>query len=395
MPHPTLFIAPKHDYRANSGHPWLYSNEVQNFAALKSLPAGTLVNVVTARGEVHGTWFFNPNTLICARQLDKAPDLTPDTAWFVTRFTQAMARREAFFAEPFYRLIHSEGDGLAGLVIDRFDNTFVVQPTTAGMDTLQPMWQAALLEVFPNACLIIRRDNAMRGQEGLADAETEIVGKAPTMPITVKEGGVTYLADLITGQKTGWFYDQRLNRQFMAKLCTGKTVLDMCAHTGGFGLAALHAKAAHVTLVDSSSHALGLADKAIEAANMANNATLFVGDMFEVLEDMAATQKTFEVVMVDPPAFVKNAKQLPTGLKAYAKMARLAGKITAPQGWVCFTSCSHNASADEFQDACCEGLRKAGRTGRLVHSAGAAPDHPIHLHLPTNAYLKFFVFQVD
>lgn len=383
---PQLRVKPREGKRARNGAPWLFSNEIE---MQKTLAPGTIVNVAFDDGRPLGTGLFNPKSLIAVRLVDPALDVALDEAFFVAKFARALALRDTLYGTPYYRLVHAEGDLLPGLVIDRFGDTLSVQITTAGMEALKDTILAALKRVLNPARIILRADAPSRALEGL-DSYVDAAGSGR---ITIEENGVTYFADAAGGQKTGWYYDQRDNRAFMAGLSKGKTVLDAYAYVGGFGLAAAKAGAKAVTGLESSAAAVAHAEEAARAGHLA--ATFVKTDVFEELERLGAAKQTFDVVNTDPPPFVKAKKDLETGAKAYRKLAKLAAAVTAPDGILFIASCSHNIGMDRLAFECAAGIARAGRQARLIRMAGAGPDHPIHPMLPESAYLKALVYALD
>jgi 23S rRNA (cytosine1962-C5)-methyltransferase len=388
--HPRVRFRKGEHKRFKGGHPWAFSNEIDMDAAAKALPAGAVVTLTDAGGELLGTAHFNAHTLIAARLLTREPDAAIDEAFIAERLRAARTLRERLFPKPYYRLAHAEADGLPGLVIDRFDDTYVVQPNTAGMNAGLGEITAALQSLGARA-VVLRGDSAARGLEGLT-AETRVLAGAVDGPIALEENGVTFYADLISGQKTGWFFDQRDNRAFMAKLARELKVLDLYTHTGGFGVAAAHAGASHVTMVDSSQASLALAAKAAETAGVAKRCVFERKEVFPFLE--SAQGARWDIVIADPPAFVKSRKDLKAGLQGYRKLARLCAGVTAPGGFLFVASCSHNAPVDEFTAAIARGIADTGRDARILHTAGASPDHPVHPALPETAYLKAVVLHL-
>jgi 23S rRNA (cytosine1962-C5)-methyltransferase len=383
---PTLRV--KHGRRARTGAPWLFSNEVE---IDKTLEPGWVVNVAGEDGRVFGTGTFNPKSLIAVRLYDTTADTALDAVFFAEKLGRALALREALYGEPYYRLVHAEGDFLPGLVIDRFGGTLAVQITTAGMEALlEPLLEALDAVIAPEAVLL-RADAPSRALEGLPSYVRAAKGSVGR--VTVKENGVEYLADLSAGQKTGWYYDQRDNRAFIAQLARGRTVLDACCYTGGFALAAAKAGAKSVTGIDSSAPALALAQEAAQTNRL--DAAFAKADLFAELERLATERESFDVVIADPPPFVRAKKDLETGAKAYRKLARLAASVTAKGGFLLLASCSHNIAPERFAAECAAGIARAGRQGRLLRVAGASPDHPVHPALPESAYLKALVYALD
>ena len=389
--HKTIRLKPKEGRRARAGAPWVFSNEIQMDAAAKALTPGAVVNVEFDDGQPLGTGYFNSKSLIGVRMLDRAADTVIGTGFFTRKLERALAIREAFYARPFYRLAHAEGDGLPGLTLDRFGDTVVAQITTAGMEALIEPLLAALEKTIKPANVILRNDTPARALEGLDEYVRAAKGEAGR--IAVEENGVAFFADLAGGQKTGWYYDQRDNHAFMAALAKGKSVLDAYSYSGGFGIAAAKAGASEVVCVDSSGPALALAEESAAANGVAIKPVK--ADVFEELERLSAAKETFDIVIADPPPFVRAKKDLEPGAKAYRKLARLAAEVTAPGGMMLVASCSHNMPAERFANECAAGIARTGRRGALLRQAGAGPDHPVHPMLPETAYLKALVYTLD
>jgi 23S rRNA (cytosine1962-C5)-methyltransferase len=377
--------------RARTGSPWIFSNEIRMDEAAKAIRPGTVVNVRGQDGQPFGTGYFNPHSLIAARLLDPACDVPIDADFFTARLARALALRELLYARPFYRLCHAEGDGLPGLVIDRFGDTLSVQTGTAGMERQHDAILAALDRLVNPRTVILRGDAPWRALEGLA-AEVRAV-KGTGRRLQVEENGVRYLADLMEGQKTGWYYDQRDNRAFIAGLAKGKSVLDAFCYSGGFGIAAAVRGAGEVVCLDSSAPALALAEESARVNGVSIQAVK--ADVFEELERLAGRGETFDIVVADPPPFVKAKKDLEAGARAYRRLARLAAKVTGKGGLLLVASCSHNITPERFAGECAAGVMRAGRRASLIRQAGAGPDHPVHPLLPESAYLKALVYALD
>ena len=377
--------------RARQGSPWIFSNEIRMDEAAKAIAPGSVVNVRGEDGREFGTGYFNPKSLIAIRLLDDACDTVVDAEFFAARIGRAAALRDALFRKPFYRMVHAEGDGLPGLVIDRFDDTLTVQIGTAGMEKQITAITMALDAVLKPKTVILRADAPSRALEGL-DSYVKAV-KGAGARIAVEENGARYIADLESGQKTGWYYDQRENRAFIAALAKGKSVLDGYSYTGGFGILAAKAGAKEVVCLDSSAPALAIAEESARANGVTIKAVK--ADVFEELERLKAAGETFDIVLADPPPFVKSKKDLEPGATAYRKLARLAADVTAPGGMVMIASCSHNIPPDRFAAECAQGLLRTGRRAALIRQSGAGPDHPVHPLLPESAYLKALVYALD
>ena len=377
--------------RARIGSPWIFSNEIRMDEAAKAITPGSIVNVRGEDGREFGTGYFNPKSLIAVRLLIDACDTTIDRDFFSARIGRALAVRAAFYDKPFYRLVHAEGDGLPGLVIDRFDDVVTVQIGTAGMEKQLDNIVAALEARLKPKTIMLRNDAPSRALEGLDSYVRAAKGEGAR--IALEENGCRYFADLAQGQKTGWYYDQRDNRAFIAGLAKGKSVLDAYSYTGGFGLAAAKAGAAEVVCLDSSAPALALAEESARANKLTIQAVK--ADVFEELERLIAAEEKFDIVVADPPPFVKSKKDLEPGAKAYRKLAKLAAQVTAPGGFLLIASCSHNIPPERFAAECAAGVTRNGRVATLIRSAGAGPDHPVHPLLPESAYLKALVYALD
>jgi 23S rRNA (cytosine1962-C5)-methyltransferase len=392
---PILSIAARRDSRVLHGHPWIYSNEIVANPELAALPPGSLVRVVTASGQKLGTATYNPKTLIAARLLCRDPAEAIDQAFFARRLARALALRDRFFAKPFYRLIHAEADGLPATIIDRYGDVVVVQVNGAGSDALLIPLLAALTELLHPTAIVLRNESTARETEGL-EAATEVVRGELAGPVEIEENGVKFAVDLTGGQKTGWFYDQRDNRAFMAGLAAkADRVLDVYTYAGAFAVQCAMAGAQHVLAVDRSAPALALVEANAALNSVAAQVKTERGEAFGVLETLSKAGEKYEVVILDPPAFIKSRKDLPQGLKAYAKLARLGAALVQPGGYLFIASCSHNASLPDFTAAVARGLSDANRTGRIIRVAGAGADHPVHPQLPESAYLKGLVLAVE
>jgi 23S rRNA (cytosine1962-C5)-methyltransferase len=391
---PVVTLLPGGHRRAESGHPWVYSNEVQMDAAAKALPPGGLVTLKRADGRPLGVAMFNPHTLLAARLLDRDVARPIGRRFLLRRLERALKLREQLNREPYYRLVHAEADGLPGLVIDRFGKALVVQANAAGMDRLQPVIVDALSALLEPEAIVLRNDSPARALEGLG-SEVRVALGTVAGPVPVEENGASFAADVLGGQKTGWFFDQRDNRGFVAGLSRGARVIDLYCYSGGFAVAAACAGAASVTGIDRSEGALALAAEAAARNGVGDICDFRRAVVFAEAASLAAAGERFDVVIADPPAFARSRRDVPAALRGYRKLARLAAGLTAPGGIVFLASCSHNVPAADFAEAARRGLADAGRTGRVLREAGAGPDHPVHMALPESAYLKSLTLALD
>lgn len=393
-PRPTLRLQRGSDARLRRGHPWVFSNEVAMTAEARAIAPGTVVRVEADGGEPLCSAYFNPHSLIALRRLDADPDRAIDAGFLAERLAAALGWRERLFEAPYYRLVHAEADGLPGLVVDRCGDVVVAQVNTAGMERLEPALIEALGQVLDPAAVVLRNDTSVRALEGLASEVRLAAGSLPAST-TVAEGGALFPLDPLGGQKTGWFFDHRDNRAFVARLSAGARVLDVYAHTGGFGVQCAVAGAARVDLLDRAAPALQIAARAAELSGVADRVTTRKADAFAALEHLIKTGETYEVVICDPPAFAKSRKDVGAAAKAYRKLARLAAQVTAPGGVLLLASCSFHMEAAAFAQQSARGVAEAGRSARILRRAGAGPDHPIHPQLPESAYLKCEVLALD
>ncbi|HEX4193415.1 MAG TPA: class I SAM-dependent rRNA methyltransferase [Stellaceae bacterium] len=390
---PTLRLLPGHDKRAASGHPWVYSNEIQMDAAAKALPPGSLVALSTANGKSLGTATFNPHTLIAARFLSRDAAVHVDRGFFATRLERALALRHRLYPEPYYRLIHAEADGLPGIILDRFGDVLSAQINTAGMMLLEEDFLAACREVLNPRAIVLRNDTAARSLEGLAGEDRVGFGElAP--PVELIENGARFAIDPLGGQKTGWFYDQRENRRLASRFAGGR-VLDLYCFGGGFGTLAALAGADQVLAVDRSDTALKLAARSAELNGVAARCRFAKAEAFEELERLHGQGERFDLVIADPPAFARSKKDLGPALRGYRKLARLSASLVAKGGTLFIASCSHHVETEAFADSVRRGLQDAQRDGRIIATTGAAPDHPVHPFLPESAYLKAQLVALD
>ena len=391
---PIVTLLPGGHRRAEAGHPWIFSNEIAMDAAAKALMPGALVTLRRSDERPLGVAMFNPHTLLAARLLDRDVARPIGKRFFVRHLERALRLRERLYRAPYYRLIHAEADGLPGLVIDRFGSVLVVQANTAGMELLMPLVLDALRQVLSPDAIVLRSDSPARALEGLP-TEIRVAAGEVDGPVPLEENGAVYEADVLAGQKTGWFFDQRDNRAFIAGLAEGARVIDLYTYSGGFAVAAACAGAASVLGIDRSEPALALAEQAARRNDVAERCTFRRAEVFAEAAALAASSERFDVVVADPPPFARSKRDVGPALRGYRKLARLAAQLTAPGGILFLASCSHNVSAPDFAEAVRRGLADAGRGARILRQSGAGPDHPVHPALPETAYLKALTLALD
>jgi 23S rRNA (cytosine1962-C5)-methyltransferase len=391
----TVRLKPKAEARAiRHGFPWVYADELVTDRRTQGLAPGALAVLEDGDRRPLGLVTVNPKSKIICRMLDRDPAAVIDQAWLERRIARAAGLRERLFDAPFYRLVHAEADGLPGVVIDRFGEVAVVQPNAAWAEAHLGALVAALVAVTGVRAVVKNGSGRSRGLEGLPEEVALVLG-ALDGPVTVPMNGALYMADLLGGQKTGLFYDQRPNHAFAARLARDARVLDVFSHVGGFGLACLAAGAASVLAVDGSAPALALAEQGAAAMGVTQQFATRQGDAFDVLEALSAEAAQFDVVICDPPAFAPAKPALEAGLRAYERVARLAAPLVAPGGYLVLCSCSHAADLAAFRNACGRGIGRGGRRAQLIHTGFAGPDHPMLPQLAESGYLKALTFRLD
>ncbi|TNC50507.1 class I SAM-dependent rRNA methyltransferase [Rubellimicrobium rubrum] len=394
-PYPVVRLSPKAEARAiRHGFPWIYAGEMVMDRRTSSLLPGSFAVLEDSERRPMGVVTVNPQSKIVARVLDQDPAAVIDESWIAARLSRALAHREALYDRPFYRLVHAEADGLPGVVIDRMGDLAVVQPNAAWSEAMLGVLVAALTRVTGISQVVKNGSGRARALEGLTEEIVMALGTAPDGPIEVPMNGATYFADVMGGQKTGLFFDQRPNHAFAAKLARGGRILDVFSHVGGFGLAALANGAEFALCVDASDSALSLARAGAENMGVWERFERRKGDAFEELERLAAEGQRFDVVVCDPPAFAPSKNALDAGLRAYERIARLAAPLVKDGGYLGLCSCSHAADLSKFRAASARGIGRAGRRGQIIWTGFAGPDHPTLPHLAESGYLKTLFFRL-
>jgi 23S rRNA (cytosine1962-C5)-methyltransferase len=389
---PELRLKRGEDRRLAAGHLWVFSNEVDTARTpLTAFQPGALCRVVSDRDRFQGFAYVNPHSLISARILGRSPQHAPDKSLLVHRLQVAQSLRRPLYEKPFYRLVYGESDALPGLVLDRFGDVLVGQIATAGMEALRPQIEAAVKKVIAPAALVWKNDASVRDMEGLPHYVETVFGEAPES-VVVEEGGVGYHVPLGTGQKTGWFFDQTANRLALRKYVGGARVLDVFSYLGAWGLGALKAGATEATCVDSSASALEQLQ--VSAAANGLKPSVLKGDAFDVMESLHSQGRRFDVVIIDPPAFIKRKKDLPKGEAAYKRLNQLAMQLLEKDGILVSCSCSYHLEPDHLLTAIQRAARHLGRFVQVVEVGGQSPDHPIHPAIPETRYLKAFFCRV-
>ena len=394
-PYSIVRLKPKADARKlRHGAPWVFANDMVTDRRTKALAPGAIAVLQDAERRDLGVVAVNPNSKIFCRMLDTNAEAVIDRVWIAARLQKALALREKAYDTSFYRLVHAEGDGLPGVVIDRFGDIAVIQPNAAWAEAMLDDLAGALAEVTGVGTILKNAGGRARALEGLDDGQAVLVGAAPEAAVPVEMNGAIYMADLMGGQKTGLFFDQRENHAFAARFAKGARVLDVFSHVGGFGLAGLAAGAQSVLAVDGSAPALTLAEEGARQMGKGAEFATRKGDAFEVMVALGQEGATFDMVICDPPAFAPSKQALEPGLRAYEKVARMAAGLVSEGGILGLCSCSHAADLAKFRDASIRGIGRAGRNGALIHTGFAGPDHPMHPQLAESGYLKALFFRL-
>lgn len=398
---PVLWLNKREERRIIAGHLWVFSNEVdQKKSPLKTFQSGQFASLMAASGKSLGLVYVNPHSLICARLVTRKTDLKFDTSFIKHRLNIALSLRQRLFSEPFYRLVYGDSDFLPGLVIDRYDDKFVVQIGTAGMESLKTDIVKALKDLFKPQLIVFRNDSRIREMENLPlykevaySTLTEFSATSQSIPLQLIENNATFRIDVLTGQKTGWFYDHRMNRQRLLNYVKGKTVLDLFSYVGGWSIQAAVAGAKQVTAVDSSAKAIELL-KHNAQQNNCQQVSAIVSDVFDYLKQLREEKQKFDIVIVDPPAFIKRKKDLRKGSQAYLRLNQMAMQVCEHDAILVSASCSHHLSKSSLLNILSQAARHIDRDLQVLESGQQGPDHPIHPAIVETDYIKSYITRV-
>ena len=384
-----LILKNKAEKRLKGGHPWIFSNEIDSTQTpLKSFEAGQQVQVLQSNGRSLGVAYINPNTLIAARMISRRQDTL--TAKLVQhRLQAALSLREQAFPEPYYRLVYGDSDFLPGLVIDRYGDVFVVQISTAGMEAVKPLVTQAIQSLFSPKGILFRNNGKYRETEGLS-GEDDWEGIIPDV-LELRENAVTFRAPLQSGQKTGWFYDHRINRQRAAQLTNGKRVLDVFSYVGGWGVQMAHAGATELFAIDASETALDFVYDNVQVNQLPTPVTTICGDAFIMMKELKDANEKFDMVIIDPPAFIARRKDQKNGEAAYLRANQLALSLVQDGGVLISGSCSMHLDRQRHMDLLRITARQADRPLQILEQGGLGADHPVHPAVPETDYLKSII----
>lgn len=387
----TITLKKNEDRRILSGHLWAFSNEIETIEGEPQI--GEIVELKSHSGKFLGVGFYNPHSLIAVRLLSRH-ELDIGEHFFRTRIEHALAlRRKLYPAAETFRVVHGESDFLPGLVVDKYNDYLSVQTFSAGMDIRLPLICNILEELFRPKGIVERNEAPMRKLEMLEQRKGVLRGTVE--PVIISENGIKYSVDLLEGQKTGFFLDQRENRKAFRRYVKDANVLDVCCNDGGFALNAAYEKAQQVTAIDISETALARAQQNAQLNNLDGQIHFEAGDMFDYLRHCSERGEQFDVVNLDPPAFAKNRKSARKAIRGYKDLHTRAFKVIKPGGILATASCSYHVSEMMFLDIIAASAQHVGRNISLLEWHGAAPDHPTLPAMPETKYLKFGVFKVD
>lgn len=383
-----LRLKKREERRLQAGHLWVFSNEVDTTVSpIKGITPGTAAIVESASGKFLAHAYVNPASLICARITSRNRAVPFNATVLRERLTQALTLRERLYDEPYYRLVHSEGDFLPGLTVDRYGDIIVVQITTAGMECFKDELADALVGMTGASALCFQNDTSVRNLEGLPSYVEWAHGTAPD-ELHIRENNLDFVVPTELSQKTGWFYDHRSSRLALRSWVQGMRVLDLYSYIGGFGLNAAFAGAAQVLSVDASESATTTATKNAQRNNLQANFTVDTADAVEKMRELFVAGEQFDVVVLDPPAFIKRKKDRDAGLRHYALNNRLALKLLKPGGIVLSASCSQSYSLHDLQQAMRAGVPKGFQGLQVLEQFQQASDHPVNIAMSESLYLK-------
>jgi len=402
--YPVITVTKKAQAMLESGHPWVYDNEITS--PIVDVENGCLVDVISDKTKYLGTGFISLNSKIRIRIISRNTNDKFDRAFYKRRLSYAWEYRKTVVAESLNacRIIFGEADQFPGLTVDRYDDILVTQTLSIGIELIKPLLFSLLYEVLTEdgqkiSGIYERNDVSIRKLEGLAENKGWFPLEGIENPIStiamIKENGITYEVDVENGQKTGFFLDQKYNRQAVAKLIKDKTVLDCFTHTGSFALNAALGGAKHICAVDISQNAIEMAKQNAITNKLDNKIDFVVADVLDLLAELEkAGQKPYEFIILDPPAFTKSRKTIDSALRGYKEINYRAMKLLPRGGYLATCSCSHFVTESLFMKVLNSAAKEAGVELRQIEARQQAPDHPILWNVPETDYLKFYIFQI-
>lgn len=387
----TVTLKPREDKRIRSGHLWIFSNEIASVDG--AVDVGDTVHVRDAQGRLLGTGYMNPHSLIAVRLVSRSK-VDISRAFLTKRIRAALDLRVRLWpGETVYRAVYADADLLPGLVVDRYGGCLAIQSLTAGIERRIDLIVEILVEILDPDTVVLRSDSPMRAYEGLP-LERRVVTGSVEAPVEIEQDGHRFLVDVVDGQKTGFFLDQRENRRETAPLAKGADVLDCCSYTCAWSVYAAAGGAKSLTALDTSAPALELGGRNLKLNGVGVPTELVKGDVFKQLAKLSRSGRRFGMVVLDPPAFAKSRKRVREALKAYRTVNRLALSVTRPGGHLVTCKCSHLIDRDSFSNALVGAAREAGKRARVVEARGQSRDHPVVLGFPETDYLSCVILEV-
>jgi len=395
MAYPVLKLKKNECRRLRAGHLWVFSNEIDTHATpLSGFTPGETVTVTSHTGEKLGNAYINPHALICARLFSHLSHQSLDSEFLHKQIQNALRLRNDYFAQPFYRLVYGESDFLPGLIVDRFHNALVVQTSTLAMDLHQSAIIEALDAVINPDVIIVKNDLGARSLESL-DSFVEVVKGNPGDTLSVVENDAQFEFSSLQGQKTGWFYDHRMNRRAMQSWAKDRNTLDVFSYLGGWGIQAAIAGARQVTCVDSSAAACDLLQSNAELNKVSESINIIRQDAFDALSTLNESSEKFDMIILDPPAFIKRKKDIKQGAAAYQRLNKLALRLLSENGILISASCSFHFPRNEHLKVLRNAAYKTGLRLQIVGENKYAPDHPVHPSISETDYLTCFTLRAS
>jgi len=385
---PTLILRKNEDRRLRAGHNWVFSNEVDiQRTPLTAIPTGSAVCVLDWQERFIGHAYANPHALVCARLISRNADYPLSKSLIVHRLNIALSLRQRLFPQPYYRMCYGDSDGLPGLVVDRYGEYLVVQITAAGMESHKDDIIAALCQICEVKGILLRNDSSMRELEGLPLYVETVFGEVPEQT-RIYEGDAAFQVPLLQGQKTGWFFDHRLNRQRMTHYVKEKSVLDLFSYLGAWGIQAAKAGASEVLCIDASATACEIAEENARINSVADRVSILKQDVFDGLRELRSQSRRFDVVIADPPAFIQRRKDMKKGSEAYRRLNQQAMQVLSKDGILISASCSMHLETNTLRDILLKASRHLDRYLVITEQGHQGPDHPIHPAMQEMEYLK-------
>lgn len=377
--------------RLNPGHPWIYG--AQLLKERSSVKPGDIVTVEDADGKFVGRGYYNPRSIIAVRLLTFRKE-NIDQSFFDRRMGEALKKRHEIIRETdAYRAVYSESDGLPGLILDVYADTAVFQIFTLGMEALKPMLLESVKKLIRPAYIYERGDSPFRKIEGLPEVKGWL-GKTGRDFVEMREGRIRFLVDVTAGHKTGFYLDQRRSRLGMENISKNKKVLDLFSYTGAFAVSSAVYGAADVLAVDVKGEWLDLGRRNAELNGVADRIKFLKGDVFDVLREKMRDGEKYDIVILDPPSFLRTKKALAGALRGYKELNLTAMKVLNEGGILCTFSCSHNMPNEMFSDILKRAAADAGKTWTILKRCHQAKDHPIVRAIPETEYLKGYFLRV-